>query len=78
MIKAVIHSLFIIDINYLQDILTSSVLLGLINTSTKSICSTVVDDMDESGFNSKATFNTLFKKLVGMTPTQYRKELIKR
>jgi hypothetical protein len=48
MIKAVIHSLFIIDINYLQDILTSSVLLGLINTSTKSICSTVVDDMEEN------------------------------
>jgi AraC-like DNA-binding protein len=39
---------------------------------------TMLKVMDETGFNSKATFNTFFKKLVGMTPTQYRKELIKR
>jgi AraC-like DNA-binding protein len=35
---------------------------------------TMLQVMDQSGFNSKATFNTFFKKLVGMTPTQYRKE----
>jgi AraC-like DNA-binding protein len=35
---------------------------------------TMLKVMDESGFNSKATFNTFFKKLVGMTPTQYRTE----
>lgn len=35
--------------------------------------STMLDIMDMAGFNSKATFNTFFKKLVGMTPTQYRK-----
>ncbi len=29
--------------------------------------------IDKSGFNSKATFNT-FLKLVGMTPSQYSKE----
>lgn len=28
----------------------------------------------DSGFNSKATFNRIFKKQVGMTPTQYRKK----
>lgn len=35
---------------------------------------TMLQVMKESGFNSKATFNTFFKKLVGMTPTQYRTE----
>jgi AraC-like DNA-binding protein len=35
---------------------------------------TMLDIMDKAGFNSKATFNTFFKKLVGVTPTQFRKE----
>lgn len=34
---------------------------------------TMLDVMDQAGFNSKATFNTFFKKLVGMTPTEYKK-----
>jgi len=29
----------------------------------------------ESGFNSKATFNRVFKKLEGITPTVYRNEM---
>ena len=33
---------------------------------------TMIEIMAESGFNSKATFNTFFKKLVGSTPSQYR------
>ncbi|MFT7558921.1 MAG: AraC-like DNA-binding protein [Flavobacteriales bacterium] len=33
----------------------------------------ILDIMSNAGFNSKATFNTLFKKKVGMTPSQYRK-----
>lgn len=37
---------------------------------------TMLQVMDESGFNSKATFNTFFKKLVGLTPTQYRKKYL--
>ncbi|BFM10211.1 hypothetical protein R50072_03640 [Simiduia litorea] len=35
----------------------------------------VLDIMYESGFNSKATFNGIFKKTEGMTPSQYRKSM---
>ncbi len=38
---------------------------------------TMLEIMAQAGFNSKATFNTFFKKIVGMTPTQYRKEQLK-
>lgn len=33
---------------------------------------TMIEIMSDCGFNSKATFNTFFKKLVGSTPSQYR------
>ncbi|MFT6925788.1 MAG: AraC-like DNA-binding protein [Psychromonas sp.] len=36
---------------------------------------TLLDIAYESGFNSKSTFNTVFKRLTEMTPSQYRKKL---
>ncbi len=38
---------------------------------------TMIDLMADCGFNSKATFNTFFKKLVGRTPSQYREDNLK-
>lgn len=35
---------------------------------------TMLEIMAKVGFNSKATFNTLFKSLVGKTPSQFRRE----
>ncbi|AWF80474.1 AraC family transcriptional regulator [Microbulbifer sp. A4B17] len=34
---------------------------------------TVMEIMLSSGFNTKATFNSFFKKIAGMTPTEYRR-----
>ena len=36
---------------------------------------TMIEILGDAGFNSKATFNAIFKKLEGMTPTQYRRSL---
>ncbi len=36
---------------------------------------TVLEIMYQSGFNSKSSFNTLFKKKTGQTPSEYRKHL---
>jgi len=43
-------------------------------TSAANQKTTMLNIMDGAGFNSKATFNTFFKKLVGVTPTQFRKD----
>ena len=38
---------------------------------------TITDIMYEAGFNSKSVFNTLFRKTIGKTPSQYRRSLRK-
>ena len=38
---------------------------------------TILEVMMDSGFNSKATYNTFFKKLVSMTPSEYRRQNLK-
>lgn len=43
----------------------------LTDTSKKKL--TVLEILYEVGFNSKSSFNTAFKKHVGLTPTQFRK-----
>jgi AraC-like DNA-binding protein len=35
---------------------------------------TMLKIMADSGFNSKATFNTFFKKLVGLTPSEFKRQ----
>lgn len=37
----------------------------------------ITDIMYEAGFNSKSVFNTLFRKTIGKTPSQYRRSLRK-
>ncbi len=39
---------------------------------------TMIEISGDCGFNSKATYNSFFKKLVGSTPTQYRTEKLAR
>lgn len=34
---------------------------------------TILEVLYEVGFNSKSSFNTVFKKQAGMTPTQFRR-----
>ena len=38
----------------------------------------MIEISGDCGFNSKATYNTFFKKLVGCTPTQYRSQQLEK
>lgn len=39
---------------------------------------TILDVLYETGFNSKSVFNTAFKKQIGITPSQYKREILGR
>ena len=43
-------------------------------TSPERKSHTVLEILFEVGFNSKSSFNTAFKKLTGLTPTEYRRK----
>jgi len=43
-------------------------------TNPKDPKITVLEVLYEVGFNSKSSFNTLFKKYTGLTPTEFRKK----
>ena len=45
-------------------------------TSSKDDKITVLEAMYHSGFNSKSSFNTAFKKETGLTPTEFRKKIL--
>jgi AraC-like DNA-binding protein len=44
----------------------------LTNPKDKKI--TILEVLYEVGFNSKSSFNTLFKKYMGLTPTDFKKK----
>src|SRR6185503_2829883 len=46
----------------------------LMLTNPKDRKITVLEVLYQVGFNSKSSFNTLFKKYTGLTPTAFRKE----
>jgi len=73
------------DASYLINEVTGSNFYNFINRfrveeAKKLLTSTKTDKLNmlgiafESGFNSKTTFNTAFKKLVGLSPTEYAKQ----
>ncbi|MGC9366431.1 MAG: helix-turn-helix domain-containing protein [bacterium] len=38
---------------------------------------TILEIMYECGFNSKSSFNSVFKKQTGLTPSQYRVQIVR-
>lgn len=60
---------------YINEYRVNKVKLLLSDPTNKDM--TLLDIAYESGFNSKSTFNTIFKKITNMTPSQYKKSINK-
>jgi len=56
---------------YINEYRINKVKQLLEETETQNM--TLLEVAYESGFNSKSTFNSIFKKITNMTPTQYKK-----
>jgi AraC-like DNA-binding protein len=57
---------------YINEYRVNKVKLLLSDPNNKNM--TLLDIAYESGFNSKSTFNTIFKKITKMTPSQYKNQ----
>ena len=42
--------------------------------STHDVWGTILDIAMESGFNSKSAFNAAFRRIVGQSPSEFRKQ----
>lgn len=60
--------------NYINSLRIEEAKKMLSNPENRKL--TILEILYEVGFNSKSVFNSAFKKYTGMTPTNYRKEML--
>ncbi len=57
--------------DYINSLRVKDAMKLLLSTTKKEM--NIIEIAFEVGFNNKATFNSAFKKITGMTPTEFRK-----